>query len=514
MDHLYNFWFDNEDKWFNSTPENDEIITKKFSHLITKNLDMTFILNCCTDKQILAYILVYDQIIRHVYRGDEIRIKKLSLRSLYLSVKLIDRGLDKEFSPQERIFILLPFRHTFFTPFIKLAIEKVQEYMQESESPYYLRFYRASLLSLATIEAKDIKIEPVFNEITNADIISNLDTESSPHFDKVLYDKQLKDPIITAIKWLLKDIGNPKEITLSLSGGVDSMVCSYALYHISKKWEKFKVIAVNIDYGNRGEVNMMECEFVKRWCVTLGLPLYIRHITVIKRDRSNNRDLYEKVTREMRFAMYKRFGNPVILGHNFDDCLENIFNNIKKVQNYDNLKGMKLRHDDNGCTILRPLLNISKANIKNFAKKYNIPHLPNSTPTWSERGRIRDQLIPFLEDFDQDIIPGLVKLANNMNGMYNIYHSSVIEDFYKANVKISPNQVFIKLEENAREKKYDFIFWKDIFIKIFQEINERFPSNDSLLNITNRIQWNQYGLIQMNRTTRLQYNNLSLSFSY
>ena len=134
--------------------------------------------------------------------------------------------------------------------------------------------------------------------------------------------------------------------------------------------------------------------------------------------------------------MYKRFENPVVLGHNQDDCLENIFNNIKKVRSYDNLKGMTEISEDDKVIILRPMLNIQKKDIIEFAKKYKIPHLQNSTPEWSERGMIRERLIPFLNQFDKNIIPGLLKLAETNRDIYKIYDDLVIENFFKNNIGI------------------------------------------------------------------------------
>ena len=121
-------------------------------------------------------------------------------------------------------------------------------------------------------------------------------------------------------------------------------------------------------------------EFIKRWTKLLGIEHYIKNITELSRNRSTDRDIYEKITKKLRFDMYKRFGNPVVLGHNQDDCLENIINNIKKSRSYNNLNGMSEFSEEDGCILVRPMLQIKKTEIKEFAQTYHIPHLPNSTP--------------------------------------------------------------------------------------------------------------------------------------
>ena len=40
-------------------------------------------------------------------------------------------------------------------------------------------------------------------------------------------------------------------------------------------------------------------------CDSLNIPLYIKRIIGLKRDRQNYRDLYEEYTRKIRFMAYK-----------------------------------------------------------------------------------------------------------------------------------------------------------------------------------------------------------------
>jgi tRNA(Ile)-lysidine synthase TilS/MesJ len=150
------------------------------------------------------------------------------------------------------------------------------------------------------------------------------------------------------------------------------------------------------------------------------------------------------------------------------------------------------------------MLNITKTQIREFAKKYSIPHLPNSTPAWSERGRIRDELIPFLNNFDIALVPGFLKLADNMEEVYNIYDKSVVIDFFKK-IKFLKDQVTIPLQEDAKEKSYGFIFWKDIIQRIFKKIDYRLPSNKSIKEFVKRVEKNSYGSID-----KFKYNNTGL----
>jgi tRNA(Ile)-lysidine synthetase-like protein len=507
MDNLYNFWYKNESNWFGAPQEFDNLVTEKFGELITDNPNIEEIK--LKDKiSVLEHILLYDQIIRHVYRGNENKIKLLSVYSLNLSLYLIENNLDLEYSDKERVFILMPLRHTFNLEYMTIAFERIKMYRETNpESKYYIKFYKATILSISKIKTPLIVPEEVNELITDEEIFKTLDPDCIKNLSTINCINK-SEPIYDAFKITLTRLRDIKEITISLSGGVDSMISSFNLYHLSNMQQKFKIIAVTIDYGNR-EDNKYEVEFVKRWCKLLGITHYVKHITELKRNKSMDRDLYEKVTRTMRFDMYKHFGNPVILGHNIGDCIENIINNIKKTRSINNLRGMSKINEEAGCLIIRPMLDISKKDIKEFAKKYNIPHLPNSTPSWSERGKIRDELIPFINNFDPSIIPGLIKLADNMKEIYDICDKTVVDRFYNS-IKFNDNNVYIDFNYNAPEKECGFIFWKNIIARIIKKLNLQLPSNKSIKTFTERISNNHYGIIKLTNKIEFNYTNKSL----
>jgi len=52
-----------------------------------------------------------------------------------------------------------------------------------------------------------------------------------------------------------------------------------------------------------------------------------------------------------------------------------------------------------------------------------LPYLYDSTPDWSERGKKRDILFPFLDNFDPRITYGMSSLADTFQEMYSIYET-------------------------------------------------------------------------------------------
>jgi tRNA(Ile)-lysidine synthetase-like protein len=213
-------------------------------------------------------------------------------------------------------------------------------------------------------------------------------------------------------------------IIVSLSGGVDSMVALYLCKYIKDTYNPRKIkniIAIHINYNNRKHSGD-ELDFVNYYCNKLGVKLYFRTIKEISRNNclhNGLRDLYEDITKNIRYDMYrlniKNDSTYILLGHNRDDCFENVITNISNKSNYNNLCGMEVLKEIEGMPFWRPLLNIEKRHIIDCANINKIPYLYDSTPAWSVRGKIRDT-----------VKPSLLLLKNNEG----IEDNSMIDSFF------------------------------------------------------------------------------------
>jgi tRNA(Ile)-lysidine synthase TilS/MesJ len=182
----------------------------------------------------------------------------------------------------------------------------------------------------------------------------------------------------------------------------------------------------------------------------------------------------------------------ILLGHNKDDCFENIITNITNKNSYNNLSGMVTLKTIDNLNFWRPMLNITKKDIIHFAYLNNIPHLCDSTPKWSVRGKIRDDLRPLLcnlknnTDIQQDestiesfftlkehiqesgiIINDIIinKLLNNINNVNNVLFGTYsIDDLDTLKYKSISKMFFTKLNINISNKTLnDFVEYLDRF---------------------------------------------------
>jgi tRNA(Ile)-lysidine synthase TilS/MesJ len=217
----------------------------------------------------------------------------------------------------------------------------------------------------------------------------------------------------------------------------------------------------------------------------LVAKLYVRDIDEIHRRRSTNyRNTYEDTTRKIRFSFYEYFKCPIILGHNKDDCIENILSNLSKQIHFDNLFGMKtITYDLNNVKIIRPMLEITKNSIIQYADHNNIPHLEDSTPCWSRRGQMRDTLIPSINAFDPKIIDGIYNFAIHSMKLSQQWYSW-FDSWRNDNIVIEREENKITVNINIDKffnLNYENIdFWVHIWFKM--ELQTR-PTNKSFRNM-------------------------------
>lgn len=427
IDVLYDEWFSNKHYWFSKEISIDKYLCDKYFKYITdtKAIYINYLNGIKYDKKtIISCVLLLDQIPRHYKRVNEnnenyIDVSQCSHKAIYFSNLILNTYNYNELSIDELCFVYLPYRHIN-------DIDKIYDIID-----IFIKLYNTSNGIDKTkckryLYATLNNIYPVINKLSLSNYLickgwENLnkdifDTKSLIYLDKYGYINE-KSSIYLNISSEISNLNDNSTIIISLSGGVDSMVAMYIMKILYdnqsgslRGCKKIRnIIALHINYNNRKE-SQDELDFVNYYCNLLGVRLSFRTIREIKRDDCLNnglRDLYEDITKKIRFDMYKcntknddenahTHTTYVLLGHNKDDCFENIITNISNKNNYNNLCGMETLSNIEGINFWRPMLNVQKSEIIEFANNNNIPYLFDSTPAWSVRGKIRDQLKPVM----------------------------------------------------------------------------------------------------------------------
>ena len=112
MDSILSFWFPNSNFnkfWFDKSK--DEIIIKRYK-IILENSKIDNLSNL-SDDMILAYIILFDQFSRNIYRNSKNSIKKYDEYALKLAEYFFENRNWSNLPVNYLIFYLMPYRHTF-----------------------------------------------------------------------------------------------------------------------------------------------------------------------------------------------------------------------------------------------------------------------------------------------------------------------------------------------------------------------------------------------------------------
>lgn len=479
MFNLYNYWFLNKNAWFNPSQSDDEFITtnffkEEFFSLFTPKNELSFLDNF---KNGLGIILLYDQVPRHANRVlGNINCDEYTSKIVTFAEKFYFKYLYF-LTTNDFAFVLLPLRHSKnYSKILYVIKETFINIIRHPRDIGYKKFLKATLERYISQCDDTINIEQIIPKdnvhvIYDSTNICELGLESyTPKSNYSESTAMVKD-FINKFKFveIMKVDGEKNKIIISLSGGVDSMVLSYIL---TKKYGPENVVAIHINYNNRIDC-YSEVKIIKEWCSFLKIRLFIRKIVELTRPECMKlglRDLYESFTRDIRFLTYQNVAKlvgssncNVYLGHNHDDQFENILTNIVSESLYSNLNGMELQSvqqfKDDKINFIRPMLNIVKADIFAFANYYQIPHFVDSTPKWSQRGKIRDIVRPAIESWNPKAVESFFTLSNVMTELTRILDSSA--DLYFKKIKID-NELKINITDKLLEK----ILFKSIFTKL------------------------------------------------
>ncbi len=151
----------------------------------------------------------------------------------------------------------------------------------------------------------------------------------------------------------------PGRLGLAVSGGGDSM----ALMALAQRWGKAHLCVATVDHGLRPEA-AQEAEMVAQAAHDLGLA----HVTLQWRGWDGQGNLQDRARTARRFLLREWAQaeglSAVLTGHTRDDQAETVLMRLARGSGVDGLAGMAARYCEAGLLWLRPLLDMSRAELR------------------------------------------------------------------------------------------------------------------------------------------------------
>ena len=205
-------------------------------------------------------------------------------------------------------------------------------------------------------------------------------------------------------------------VLIGVSGGCDSMVLFHLLHELGKSL-KLKFAIAHINHGLRGKNSDRDETFVRKLAQKFKVPIFVSKAAVKEKKKEENISLEEAA----RFARYDFFekvaeqygAQKVALAHTLDDQAETVLMRIIQGTGLQGLQAIRPKRKLNGAYLIRPLIEVSRDEVRQFAKQKNICFREDESNQSLRfvRNRIRLKLIPFIQRmFNPQVKKALARL--------------------------------------------------------------------------------------------------------
>lgn len=219
--------------------------------------------------------------------------------------------------------------------------------------------------------------------------------------------------LLHLLKFLESKLVPGKPVLLGYSGGPDSKALLYLLLDC-RRFLSFDLHLAHVDHGWRKE-SCVEAEAISAEAKELGVPLTVFSLSPEDFSPGNLEEQGREYRLDCFLSLYNRLQcQALLLGHHADDQAEVVLKRVFEGASLFSLGGLSPDAELNGMCVLRPLLDISKAQIFDWLSKKGLTFFQDPTNSSSQflRGRMREEMVPFLKrSFGKEISSNLCRLG-------------------------------------------------------------------------------------------------------
>jgi tRNA(Ile)-lysidine synthase len=202
--------------------------------------------------------------------------------------------------------------------------------------------------------------------------------------------------IILAVNKLYAQLNGSKKIWVAYSGGVDSHVLLHAL--ALQKPELCQLHAIHIHHGLQQQADAWQ-EHCAEQARRLNVSLEIQHVDA----RPARGKSPEATAREARYSAFAQLINSedvLLTAHNQNDQAETVFLQLLRGAGVKGLAAMPKSIPFYSGTLYRPLLDVSRAAILEYATEYQLQWIedPSNENTHFDRNFLRQKILPLLAE--------------------------------------------------------------------------------------------------------------------
>ncbi|MEL7117515.1 MAG: tRNA lysidine(34) synthetase TilS [Pseudomonadota bacterium] len=239
----------------------------------------------------------------------------------------------------------------------------------------------------------------------------------------------------------------PKRLGVAVSGGGDSMALLDLMgWHARER--AFELAAVTLDHGLRPEAKA-EIALVAQYCAAQGIA---HHVLDWHWDGTGN---LQSRARDARYTLIAdwatRAGVDLIaLGHTKDDVAETFLMRLARQAGVEGLSQMEREFTRDGMMWCRPLLSFSRAELRRFLRRHDIPWAedPTNEDTRFDRVKARHVLTALAPlGIDAEVLSGVAQNIHMANAALAHYAIQAATE----HVRVEAGDVILPSTETSRD---------------------------------------------------------------
>lgn len=243
---------------------------------------------------------------------------------------------------------------------------------------------------------------------------------------------------------------------LAVSGGADSMVLASLFRDFRQEIQDagFQFQVAHINYKLRGNDSDLDQKTVQDFCEKNHIKFHLYEVSEKDQKPENSIQLW---ARELRYAFFKEIQEKeklkfLVTAHHLNDQLETFIINLSKAAGINGLSGIP----SNDNNILRPLLNVSKKEIYQFAEQNTIEFREDLSNKKSDylRNKIRNEIVPVLMETNDHFLENFRKSSLYLNQTKEFVQQQIQEIENRLTVF---NQNYKILSKGKLDSESDFV---------------------------------------------------------
>lgn len=226
-------------------------------------------------------------------------------------------------------------------------------------------------------------------------------------------------------QYLEKLLKENDTIVISCSGGPDSM-CLLSLLLSFKEKKNLKVIVAHVNHKVRKESEEEE-EFLRNYVKEKHIIFEL--LTIKKYNKNFHNDARVQRYRFLDEIMEKYKAKYLFTAHHGDDLIETILMRIERGSNLTGYIGFKAQTKHKNYEVIRPLITLNKADLKEYDEQNHIPYRIDKTNYLDvyTRNRYRNRILPLLKQNNKNIQKKYLKFSEELEKYDNYIKTTILQ---------------------------------------------------------------------------------------